>query len=201
MYFCCNFLSCTSIPHELNVKSLVADVASALDELRKIASSKSPNKRKAQPDDSMAAKKARQELDDFLSNCQKRKRPKFVRETNLPPVATRIGFVVPFYKNTGTVFTSEQRFSSNSQADIDQTHCVARRQLAMHHRASHERFRSAVISSAERIMNIVTSQNDIMNYNKSQLIEYARQTMMETAEHHKEVLVSRLGTRNTIIQC
>lgn len=169
---------------------LIADIVKALESIRIIASSRPSSRKSIQSNDSLAAQKTRKELDDFLSNCQNRKRPKISRVMNLPPVSTRIGFTAPFYKLEGTGFSTDQTYRTNSHTNIDQAHSMARRQLAMHHRASHERFRNTVISSAERIMNIVTTQNNTMSYSKNRLLDYANQTMVHSIENHKEILVS-----------
>jgi hypothetical protein len=171
----------------------IADVVSALGELRNKAShADSENQQSSESEDSAAMQKTRKELDEFLLHCQKRKRPKPMHETNQQSVASRVGFSAPFFKNTETRFSTGQLMSSDTQTDLDQRHCTERRQLAMHHRASHERLRNDVVSSIERIMNISTSRNESMSFTKAQLIDYARKTVGESLEHHQEVLVSYL---------
>lgn len=138
------------------------------------------------PDHSLAALKARHELDEFLSNRQKRKRPKFACETNILSVSKRTALNIP----------ARQQIQIGKQLDIEEAHCIARRQLAMQHRACHERFRNTVISSGERIMNIVTSEENVMAYNKNQLIEFTRNKIIESTIHHTNVLVSNKSKRH-----
>lgn len=159
-----------------------ADVLSALEELRKDASQGKQcvgsDVLAVPPDHSLAALKARHELDEFLSNRQKRKRPKFACETNILSVSKRTALNIP----------ARQQIKIGKQLDIEEAHCIARRQLAMQHRACHERFRNTVISSGERIMNIVTSEENVMAYSKNQLIEFTRNKIIESTIHHTNVL-------------
>jgi len=185
----CNLLAHHSDSATVDVVTAF-DVVTALCELRKIASvAKRTTIVHLLPDAevSEAKNKATQELDEYLATFHKRKRPKFTRETDLTSVFERM---TPFYQKAGTVFVKDNGDDSNTHLDMDQSHCMARRQLAVHHRASHERLRSMVISSADRIMNVASSQSDTMNYTKSELIEFARQTITETICNHQEALVS-----------
>jgi len=162
-----------------------ADVELALASLRKIASEgRSAMDLKVYPpmeDFQGVSGKAHQEMEEYLATCHKRKRPKFMRYTSQPSVSVRTGVQVPFYKNTGTVFAS---------TNMNQSHFEARRALAMHHRASHERLRSAIISSGERTMNIISCYDGSTTHVKSQLTEVAREEMTKEMLHHRETLVS-----------
>ena len=162
-----------------------ADVELALASLRKIASEgRSAMDLKVYPpmeDFQGVSGKAHQEMEEYLATCHKRKRPKFMRYTSQPSVSVRTGVQVPFYKNTGTVFAS---------TNMNQSHFEARRALAIHHRASHERLRSAIISSGERAMNIISCYDGSTTHVKSQLTEVAREEMTKEMLHHRETLVS-----------
>jgi len=126
--------------------------------------------------------KAHQEMQEYLATCHKRKRPKFMRYTSLPSVSVRTGVQDPFYKKKGTVFAS---------TNIKQSHFEARRALAMHHRASHERLRSAIVSSGERIMNTISGYDgSTSSHTKSQLTEVASEEMTKEMLFHRETLVS-----------
>jgi hypothetical protein len=165
------------------------DVELALASLRKIASEgRSAMDLKVYPpmeDFQGVSGKAHQEMEEYLATCHKRKRPKFMRYTSQPSVSVRTGVQVPFYKSTGTVFAS---------TNMNQSHFEARRALSMHHRASHERLRSAIISSGERTMNIISCYDGSTTHVKSQLTEVAREEMTKEMLHHRETLVSLLFT-------
>ena len=170
---------------------------SALSDLRKIASEGRTTFgfKMHQPsiDFQGVSGKAQEEMEEYLATCHKRKRPKFTGNTNLPSVSVRISIDTPHYKNTDTVFAA-------TNIDLNQAHFQARRALVMHHRASHERLRSTIISTGERIMNVISSYDVSATHTKSQLIEFVTQTMTEEIQHHRETLVSHISS-NSIQFC
>jgi hypothetical protein len=185
-----------SVNDELLIQSIAAfdflvDVASALCELRRIASL--ANSSGEQPlntgvESLSPISKSTTEMEDYLAQCHKRKRPKFSRPTNLPSVSVRTEINVPVYKNNGTIFSQDT--SLMTEEALDHSHFEARRRLAMHHRASHERLKSAVISSGERMMNLITCNIASSPYNKNQFIDFVTCTLSQELDRHRETLVS-----------
>jgi len=165
------------------------DVASALCELRRIASFANTS---AEPpinsgvEQSSPIWNSSLEMKEYLAHCHKRKRPKFSKPTNLPSVSVRTGINVPVYKDKGTIFSKGATLLSDDA--LAQSHFEARRRLAMHHRASHERLKSAVISSGERMMNLVTCNIASSTYNKNQFIEYVSCALSQELDQHRETL-------------
>ncbi len=66
----------------------------------------------------------------------------------------------------------------------------------MHHRASHERLRDMVLSTSDRVMNIMTSGKMKPNFSKKQVIEFTKQKLNEGLSHIRQALVSA-----SIIKC
>lgn len=125
--------------------------------------------------------KDERELNDFLKRCQKRKRPKLIQTA--PSVASRVG--IPFYRSSGTVFSSESKPKS-----LALTHDAARVEMALNHRASHERLRDGIFASADRIMNIVSAHGDMQGMSKREVLKYVDNSLESEMNRHKETLVS-----------
>ena len=101
-------------------------------------------------------------------------------------MASRMGISVnDHHANVKLNFKSKSVFIKKLQE-------TERRNLALHHRASHERLKRVVLDSAERVMNIVTVA-DVKTQPKNQIIDGARTWLNEALTNHEEIMVSFLS--------
>lgn len=126
--------------------------------------------------------KERNELNDFLEKCHKRKRPKLLQ--TVPSLALRTGF--PFYQSSGTFFPATE----TDKSTLTSTQDNARVKMAIHHRASHERLRDAIFASTDRVMNIVSAKDEIQGMTKREVLNYAHFSLDKELNDYKETLVS-----------
>lgn len=166
------------------------DVVSALISLRQLATD-STTISKNEGTSSIPKSKSVLEVEDYFATCRKRKRP--FHNNPLSNVATRVCMETkdPFYQAVGTKFGDGSN-SEGAASLLRKTHHFERRQMAIHHRASHERLRNMILSSSDRIMNIVSGEFEDTNMTKSQIIEYVKQKLSESLSSHKETLVSAI---------
>ncbi len=179
---CC--LSCTQS----------VDVASALCSLRQKAKNAEPSLSSSVPADKVEVKsKANIELESFIANCHKRKRPK-MQQSFQGSVASRMGTEENGSNAKSSSSSGKPSFDTNttkeSQKNLAREHFSARRQMAMHHRASHERLRDMVLSTSDRVMNIMTSGKMKPNFSRKQVIEFAKLKLNEGLGHIRQALVS-----------
>jgi len=124
--------------------------------------------------------KEQKDLEEFLSSCRRRKRPKLLQTA----VSSRTEFPMPFYQKTGTFANPLIRKDLRT---MSRQHHDARREMALNHRASHERLRNAVFASADRVMNIALSCDE-SSKSKGQILDEAKTTLATELQDYKETL-------------
>ena len=173
---------------------LTVDIASALCALRKRASEEDlvPSHLPVQSIAPSAANQNQQVFNEQFLTCRNPNGSKFTKDTSPLSIPVRIGARTPICRERGSPSASRTArigVCSKSELDLDKTHCFERRQLAMHHRVSHERLKNAILSSSERIMNAAYYTDHSKSSSKTQLTDFLRQKIMDNMENHQVALV------------
>jgi hypothetical protein len=132
-----------------------------------------------------------QVLNDFILKCQKHKRPKLMHDVHAESISDRLGlkYTEPFYQNKGIVFSS-----NDDRESLEDAQYKTRKQMALHHRAAHERLRNNILLSGEHLLNLaVHPQFEPLADSKQQFLENIRKELEQTIKGHKECLHNLLS--------
>ena len=124
-------------------------------------------------------------LNDFIHECRKHKRPKLMRDVHTESISSRKGlnYSEPFYQNNGIIFSS-----NDNNENLEEAHYNVRKQMALHHRAAHERLRNNILLSGERLLNLAANPHISLADSKQQFLETIRKELEQTIKGHKESL-------------